>query len=111
MPGIVLKDRTATAGEYSGVTQMKAPYQDSDGNASKQKFTRLTSLNAYAITQQDDGKYLVQKKLEYIPNEDYFYFGLYDADYQEFASGGFVGLFLTLKTLTVGESYAFTDMY
>lgn len=118
MAGIVLKDESGNAVEYSGVTQFKVPYQDDDGNtAGTQKFTRMASLNAYAIIGSDviSGGYKVAKRLSVLPTDNAFMAEFSVEDCEEFgyeSSGSHKLLvFLTPKRLTVGESYAYTDMY
>lgn len=116
MAGIVLKGPKGEVIEYSGVTQMEIPYQDDDKNTSAEKFTRIESLNSYAVLSQGDGNYKVLKTLEYIPSNEFFMCGITDTDCQELGkeqSDGsyFITIFLTPKSLTVGTTYAAGDMY
>lgn len=115
MAGILLKDRSGNIGEYSSITQINSKYKDNSGNLSKHKFTRMASLYAYAVYQQTDGTYLIQKALDYIPSDNFFYFGLYESEFENLATGTsgsrWVGLWLTTKLLTVGNTYAAEDMY
>ena len=114
MAGIVLKDGSGNAVEYSGVTQIKVPYQDDDGNVSVRKFTRLATINAYVLVQCGDSNgvalYEILDKLAYIPSDDFFFFGFSDEDYQNYGSDG-VTCIITAKSLTVGNTYLATDLY
>lgn len=110
MADIVLKDESGNPVTYEGVSQINVP-----GTDKTHKYKVMSSLYAYAVTQQDDGKWLVNKKLQYIPNEDYLYFGFYEEDFESFATGDagsrWIGLFVTAKYLTVGNTYEPTEMY
>ena len=110
MANIVLKDKNGTPVDYSGITQIEV-----NGSSKTYKYTQMSHLKAYAVSQQTDGKYLVQKQLQYFPSDDIFYFGLYETDFNEFAtessSGAWLGLVLTLKSLTIGNTYSYAEMY
>ena len=118
MAGIILKDGVGNEIEYSGVSQIKIPYKNSDGTTKGIKYTDISSLKIYAVT-QSDGKYLVQKRFEYIPSNDCYVFAVYETECREFDDddgstsdkGCAVLVFVTPKTLTIGETYALADMY
>lgn len=119
MADIVLKDLNGNEVEYGGVTKIEAPVRNSAGELVTNRFTALLSTNVYVISKQDDGNYLVQKKLQCIPSQYCVNFGLYDSDFEELNEDAQVmgsgkiwyGFLLTTKALTVGETYAFEDMY
>ena len=118
MAGIVLKDRNGNAVEYSGANQIRVPHQDSEGNVSKKKLTRMSSLKAYVVIASDviSGGYKVTKKLSTFPTDDFFMSEFSVEDCEEFGYETSTGshkliVFLTPKSLTVGKSYAVTDMY
>lgn len=118
MARIVLKDRSGAEIEYNDVDQFNVPYKDNNGNAGKIKYTKMTALNSYAVTQQSAEKFLVQKKFEYIPTDNYYVFAVYETECREFGNdssgsdkGCSVMVFITPKELNVGEIYALDDMY
>lgn len=115
MAGIILKDGVGNELEYSDVKQIKIPYQDSEGKISAYKFTRIVNLNAYAIIGQGStnniANYKVMKKLQYLPSQDFFMCSVTDTDCQELGDENTLIVFLTPKSLTVGETYAATEMY
>jgi hypothetical protein len=110
MADVVLKNGKGNPITYEGVSQINVPGPDKT-----HKYKVMSSLYAYAVTQQDDGKFLVHKKLEYLPTEDFLYFGFYEEDFESFATGDsgerWIGLFVTTKSLTVGNTYETTEMY
>ena len=117
MAVIVLKDMSATGIEYNGVDQLNVPYKDDNGNMGKIKYTKMTALNSYAVTQQSGGKYLVQKKFEYLPNNNFYSFAVYETECREFDNDGSssdkgcaVTVIVTPKELNIGETYNYADM-
>lgn len=115
MADIILKDKNDNTTEYPGVTQIEVPAYDIDGNLTNTKFTQLSALYAYSVTQQSDGKYLVNKKLDYIPYRDFFYFSITETEFDNFSKfvvdENVAVFFLTTKVLTVGSTYDFSEMY
>lgn len=111
MANIILKDKDGIPVTHNGITQLEVA-----GTDKTHKFTKLSVLNSYAVTQQTDGKYLVQKKLQYIPSDDAFYFALYNTEFEAFSKEltdgtSAVVIFVTPKSLTVGNTYAAEEMY
>lgn len=118
MAGVILKDRSSAEIEYNNVDQLNVPYKDNDGNVGKIKYTKMTALNSYAVSRQSDGKYLVHKKFEYIPANDYYLFAVYESECRDFDNGDGSGdkgcaviVFVTAKDLNIGEKYNLADMY
>ena len=119
MADIILKDKNAVETDYKGIAQLRVPYTDDGGNVGKIKYTQLRYLKAYAVTQQSGGKYLVQKRFEYLPSNDFYTFAVYESECRAFDNGNgsssdkgcAVSVFVTPKTLNVGEVYAAEDMY
>lgn len=111
MAAIVLKDENGTPITYEGVTQIEV-----NGTDRTHKFTKLSVLNSYAVTQQTDGKYLVQKKLQYLPSNNYFYFALNNTEFEAFSKEltdgtSAVVIFVTPKSLVIGNTYTAEEMY
>ena len=119
MANVILKDASGNDVEYSGVTVIEVPVASTAGEVVTNRFTVLSSTKVYVISRQDDGNYLVLKELQRIPSQYCVNFGLYDSDFEELNEDAQVmgsgkiwyDFLLTTKTLTVGETYAFADMY
>lgn len=112
--GLRLKDKSGNELDYAGITQMEAKIIDADGNEAEARFTRVWSLNAYAIKQTGSenniAKYTILRKLESLPAGDFKAYGMSDAQYQELGGDGFT-ILLTLENLAVGSEYLATDLY
>ena len=111
MANIVLKDKSGTPVDYSGITQIEA-----NGSNKTYKYTQMSALKAYVVSQQTDGKYLVRKQLQYLPSDNYFYFAFYNTEFEEFSNEftdgtSAVTIFVTPKSLTIGNTYAAAEMY
>lgn len=115
--GIYLKDGSGNSVSYEAVDQIKIGGYGADGNAKTHKYTKMQSLNAYAIVSSDviSGGYRVTKSISIFPSDDCIMseFSVEDCEtYGYEADGSYkLLLFLTPKTLTVGSDYAVADMY
>lgn len=111
--GLRLKDKTGNELDYTGVTQFEAKIIDADGNEAEGRFTRLGSLNAYAVrpngSENNIAKYEILSTVPKIGTDDSLMFGCSDEEYQALGGDG-ITVILTLKRLTVGNTYLATDM-
>lgn len=123
MAGLVLKDKSGKAVEYNGVSRVSIPYQNDAGTMGVQKFTRITNQNVYIISPEGNG-YKIIDWANRIPNDDYMLFEFSENDVKDYGyeventhDGVVVSkelrllLFVTTKTLTIGETYALADMH
>ena len=105
MSGIVLKDGSGNAVEYSGVTQIKV---------GDESFSHMKDLHCYACIPLGDAV-RITKKITSLSSNDIWFFGLSENDLQEIgyqnSSGGYaVQICITRNgNLVVGNSYTDLD--
>lgn len=114
MADVILKDASGNDVKYSGVTVIDVPVASTAGEMVTNRFTALINAKVYIVKRANsvDGSayWEVLGKLQYIPTNDCIQFSLTDSEYQSYGGDGVV-CFVTTKSLTVGETYASTDMY
>lgn len=115
-PNIVLKDKTGNPVPYEGVKQIEVLGHNWDGDAEVMRFTRLQSMYCYLTKINGDETVTIQKDVGALGSNIGLLTGVTDVECRELGrknSGGSysIHLILTLKQLTVGNSYQSSELW
>jgi hypothetical protein len=115
-PNIVLKDKTGNPVPYEGVKQIEVLGHNWDGNAESMRFTRLSSMYCYLLKINGDETVTIQKDVGALGSNIGLITGVTDVECRELgrknSDGSYsIQLILTLKQLTVGNSYQSSELW
>ena len=107
--GVYLKDKSGNPNNYGFPMQVQIHGYDWEGEEYVYKYTRITQLNSY-VYQQEDGNYRILAKLDYLPDQNWFAFGLKESEFEQYGTYGSAGIKIVLVLVTpkyfeVGKVY------
>ena len=116
MADIVLKDVNGNDTEYNGVTQLRFPGCDVDGNATTFKFTHFSGMYCYTYIPLGDSVQITHK-ISSLGTNDVWFTGINTEDIEEWGyqldDGTYsVGILITTNgNLVVGNTYTDEELW
>ena len=116
MADIILKDKNDNTTEYPGVTQLRVPGYDVDGNATTFKFTHFSGMHCYTYIPLGDSVQITHKILR-LANSDIWFTGINTEEIEEWGyqmNDGTYGVGILITTngdLVVGNTYTGEELF
>lgn len=125
MATLALKDKSGDEVFYEGVHEIVAPSViASDGTRTTTTFTAMRELNSYYVIHESDGQYKIKGRAVISRLGGITFFDINESTCRTYGklgtftteTGGTANYYtvlviMTPKTLTIGNTYAYTDLY